>query len=202
MACGGRNVHQRASRATFLIRQRGLVIISTTNQSTIAPKKLLVASASGLPGVAAIEKFLAAGWDVVGVSRRKPELPSDRKIDILSVDLRDEAKTRVAFGPLLISPTRLCTRSLTWSWVGRARIRSRPTTLCCATSCSRSCACSADAAAMHRSKPLTEYLRMRRYVIVRPSQDVTAPGRFAVAGWTDEQTRYWLDSANSCARCG
>jgi hypothetical protein len=28
----------------------------------------------GLLGVVAIEKFLAAGWEVVGVSRRKPEL--------------------------------------------------------------------------------------------------------------------------------
>ena len=43
--------------------------MSTTNQSK---KKVLVTGASGLLGVAAIEKFLAAGWEVVGVSRRKP----------------------------------------------------------------------------------------------------------------------------------
>jgi nucleoside-diphosphate-sugar epimerase len=47
--------------------------------------KVLVTGASGLLGVAAIEKFLAAGWEVVGVSRRKPELPSGRNIDFLSV---------------------------------------------------------------------------------------------------------------------
>jgi len=62
--------------------------------------KVLVTGASGLLGVAAIEKLLAAGWDVVGVSRRKPELPSGRDIDFLSVDLRDEARARAAFEPL------------------------------------------------------------------------------------------------------
>jgi branched-chain amino acid transport system substrate-binding protein len=40
--------------------------------------KVLVAGASGLVGVAAIELFLAAGSDVVGISRRKPELPGGR----------------------------------------------------------------------------------------------------------------------------
>src|SRR3984885_11025590 len=62
--------------------------------------KVLITGASGLLGVAAIEKFLAAGWEVVGVSRRKPELPSGRKIDFLSVDLRDQEKPRAAFEPL------------------------------------------------------------------------------------------------------
>ena len=47
---------------------------------TSDPAKVLVTGASGLLGVAAIEKFLSAGWDVVGVSRRKPELPSGRDI--------------------------------------------------------------------------------------------------------------------------
>ncbi len=74
--------------------------MSTTNQSKIVPKKVLVTGASGLLGVAAIEKFLAAGCEVVGVSRRKPELPSGRDIDFLSVDLRDEGKARAAFEPL------------------------------------------------------------------------------------------------------
>jgi nucleoside-diphosphate-sugar epimerase len=74
--------------------------MSTTNQSKIVPKKVLVTGASGLLGVAAIEKFLAAGWEVVGVSRRKPALPSGRNIDFLSVDLRDEEKSRAAFEPL------------------------------------------------------------------------------------------------------
>jgi len=65
------------------------------------PNKVLVTGASGLLGVAAIERFLSAGWDVVGVSRRKPKLPSGRDIEFLSVDLlRDEEATRAAFEPL------------------------------------------------------------------------------------------------------
>jgi nucleoside-diphosphate-sugar epimerase len=74
--------------------------MSMTNQSKIVPKKVLITGASGLLGVAAIEKFLSAGWQVVGVSRRKPELPSGRKIEFLSVDLRDEEKARAGFEPL------------------------------------------------------------------------------------------------------
>ena len=64
------------------------------------PNKVLVTGASGLLGVAAIEKFLSAGWDVVGVSRRKPDLPSGRDIEFLSVDLRDEEAARAALEPL------------------------------------------------------------------------------------------------------
>src|SRR6201987_2683718 len=74
--------------------------MSTTNQSKGIPKKVLITGASGLLGVAAIERFLDAGWEVVGVSRRKPALPSGRKIEFLSVDLRDQEKTRAAFEPL------------------------------------------------------------------------------------------------------
>jgi nucleoside-diphosphate-sugar epimerase len=58
--------------------------------------KVLVAGASGLLGVAAIERFLSAGWEVIGVSRRKPELSSGRDIEFLSVDLRDEAASHAA----------------------------------------------------------------------------------------------------------
>jgi hypothetical protein len=57
---------------------------------------------------------------------------------------------------------------------------------------------SADAATLRRFG----HLRARQHVVVRPSQGVTAPARFAVPGWTDEQTQYWLDSATSCAGCG
>ena len=74
--------------------------MGTTNQRRVDPKRVLVTGASGLLGVAAIEKFLAAGWEVMGVSRRKPELPSGRNIDFLSVDLRDREKSRAAFEPL------------------------------------------------------------------------------------------------------
>jgi nucleoside-diphosphate-sugar epimerase len=62
--------------------------------------KVLVAGASGLVGVAAIESFLAAGWDVVGISRRKPELPSGRDFRFISVDLRDDKAARQALFPL------------------------------------------------------------------------------------------------------
>ena len=62
--------------------------------------KVLVAGASGLIGVAAIEAFLSAGWDVVGISRRKPALPSGRSFDFISVDLRDEHAAREALSSL------------------------------------------------------------------------------------------------------
>jgi hypothetical protein len=61
---------------------------------------------------------------------------------------------------------------------------------------------SADAATAHRSRPRTTYLRAPQDVIVRPGQDVRPPARFAVPGWTDEETRRWLDNANSCSSCG
>lgn len=62
--------------------------------------KALVAGASGLIGVAAIEAFLSAGWDVIGISRRKPNLPSGRDFDFLSVDLRDARAARQALASL------------------------------------------------------------------------------------------------------
>jgi nucleoside-diphosphate-sugar epimerase len=69
-------------------------------QKKIVANKVLVTGASGLLGVAAIEKFLSAGWEVVGVSRRKPKLPSGRDVRFLPVDLRDEDAARAAFEPL------------------------------------------------------------------------------------------------------
>src|SRR5260221_6433658 len=74
--------------------------MSTNNQSKIVPKKGLVTGESGRLGVAAIEKFLRGAWAVAGVSRRKPELPSGRDVEFLSVDLRDEETARAAFEPL------------------------------------------------------------------------------------------------------
>ena len=44
---------------------------------------------------------------------------------------------------------------------------------------------SASAAPVHHSKP-------RQHVIVRPSQGLPAGARFAVPGWTDEETQDWL----------
>ena len=63
-------------------------------------KKVLVAGASGLLGVATTEKFLSAGWEVIGVGRRPPELPSGRNVEFLSVDLTDKEAARAAFEPL------------------------------------------------------------------------------------------------------
>ena len=62
--------------------------------------KVVVVGASGLIGLAAIEAFLAAGWDVIGISRRKPELPSGRDFRFIPVDLRDEKTARQALSPL------------------------------------------------------------------------------------------------------
>jgi NAD(P)-dependent dehydrogenase (short-subunit alcohol dehydrogenase family) len=99
--------------------------------------KILVAGASGLVGVAAIESFLAAGWDVVGISRRKPELPSGRDFRFISVDLRDDKAARQALSPLAAtlrtSHMRRFTRMPTiWSAVGQTQPRSRSTMPCCA----------------------------------------------------------------------
>lgn len=75
--------------------------MTSSNLTGVGPKrKVLVTGASGLLGVAAIESFLSAGWDVVGVSRRKPTLPSGRNIEFLSVDLRDKEAACAAFEPL------------------------------------------------------------------------------------------------------
>lgn len=62
--------------------------------------KVLVAGASGLIGVATIEGFLSAGWDVVGISRRKPELPSGRDFEFVPLDLRNENAAREALSAL------------------------------------------------------------------------------------------------------
>jgi NAD(P)-dependent dehydrogenase (short-subunit alcohol dehydrogenase family) len=45
--------------------------MNVTAQKKIVPNKVLVTGASGLLEAAAIEKLLSAGWEVVGVSRRK-----------------------------------------------------------------------------------------------------------------------------------
>ncbi len=43
----------------------------------------------------------------------------------------------------------------------------------------------------------TVHLRTRQHVLVRPSQGLSPPARFAVPGWTDEATRRWLDNASA-----
>lgn len=58
---------------------------------------VLVAGASGLVGQAACRRFAAAGWDVVGVSRRPVELPG---VEWRGVDLLDSDACRSLAGDL------------------------------------------------------------------------------------------------------
>jgi hypothetical protein len=53
---------------------------------------------------------------------------------------------------------------------------------------------SATAVTVHRSKPHEGHLRPAQRVTV-PKGYVVVPKGYAVPGWTDEQTRYWLDNA-------
>lgn len=59
-------------------------------------KTVLVAGASGLVGTAALEQFLADGADVIALSRRRPEIDSDRPFRHVSLDLRDAEACRSA----------------------------------------------------------------------------------------------------------
>ncbi len=61
---------------------------------------VLIAGASGLVGAAAVEKFLDDGWDVIAVSRRRPEIDGDKPFRHLPVDLQDTAASRAAFSAL------------------------------------------------------------------------------------------------------
>jgi hypothetical protein len=61
---------------------------------------------------------------------------------------------------------------------------------------------SADAQTFHRTKASTAHPRTRQHLIVPPDQGATPAARFAVPGWSDEQTRQWLDNATSCEGCG
>jgi hypothetical protein len=48
----------------------------------------------------------------------------------------------------------------------------------------------------------TRHIPENPRVVVRPTQGAASPGaRFAVPGWTDEQTQHWLNEATSCAGC-
>jgi nucleoside-diphosphate-sugar epimerase len=51
---------------------------TTAQKKIVATRKNVLVTGAGLLGVAAIEKFLSAGRDVVGVSLRKSKLPSGR----------------------------------------------------------------------------------------------------------------------------
>jgi len=63
-------------------------------------RKILIVGASGLVGTAAMKLFSGRpGWEVVGVSRRKPFVPLENARH-LSVDLLDEAECRRVFGSM------------------------------------------------------------------------------------------------------
>jgi len=57
---------------------------------------ILIAGASGLVGAACLDRFLDDGWTVFAVSRRRPEVSSDKPFDHLPIDLQDEAAAREA----------------------------------------------------------------------------------------------------------
>ncbi|QEC46533.1 SDR family oxidoreductase [Baekduia soli] len=62
---------------------------------------VVIAGASGVVGNAAVERFLEhSGWDVVALSRRRPEIDSTRAYTHLSVDLRDADAAKSALGGL------------------------------------------------------------------------------------------------------
>jgi nucleoside-diphosphate-sugar epimerase len=63
----------------------------------MAGKKVLIAGASGVVGSAAVERFLDAGWDVVALSRRRPEVARD-EFEHVAVDLRDRDAVRALLG--------------------------------------------------------------------------------------------------------
>jgi len=58
---------------------------------------------------------------------------------------------------------------------------------------------SACAATVHRSKLPESHFHAHQRVTFGPGQRAVTPTRFAVPGWTDEQTQYWLDNASAAA---
>jgi nucleoside-diphosphate-sugar epimerase len=62
---------------------------------------VLVAGASGVIGRSAVDHFAGLpGWRVLGLSRRRPDLPQERAFEHLAVDLTDPAACRAAAGAL------------------------------------------------------------------------------------------------------
>ncbi|WP_454691328.1 SDR family oxidoreductase [Achromobacter aloeverae] len=60
-------------------------------------RTVLITGASGLVGTAAVDSFLNAGWQVIAVSRRCPEILSAKAFTHLSVDLLDATACQEAF---------------------------------------------------------------------------------------------------------
>ena len=57
---------------------------------------VLIAGASGLVGAAAVEAFLEADYDVIAVSRRRPEIDSKKPFTHRALDLRDASACAAA----------------------------------------------------------------------------------------------------------
>ena len=64
------------------------------------PRTVLIAGASGLVGSAAAIEFADAGWEVIALSRREPELLAGRRYRHLALDLTDADACRTAAGTL------------------------------------------------------------------------------------------------------
>ncbi len=62
--------------------------------------KILIAGASGVVGSSAIEAFASAGWEVVGISRRMPELQASGAVTHIPVDLTDRAAATATLSEL------------------------------------------------------------------------------------------------------
>jgi nucleoside-diphosphate-sugar epimerase len=58
--------------------------------------KVLIAGASGVVGQAAVEAFVAAGWDVIAVSRRAPDVAPSPRWRHLKLDLLDAKACKAA----------------------------------------------------------------------------------------------------------
>jgi len=63
-------------------------------------RTVLITGASGLIGTAAIDAFLDKDWEVIAVSRRRPEVFSRKPFTHLPVDLQDAGASRACFGAL------------------------------------------------------------------------------------------------------
>jgi nucleoside-diphosphate-sugar epimerase len=66
----------------------------------MASHKVLIAGASGVVGAAAVAEFLRQGWEVVALSRRRPELAGEQRFEHLAVDLRDASASRAALSKI------------------------------------------------------------------------------------------------------
>lgn len=62
--------------------------------------KVLIAGASGVVGSSAVDAFVNAGWQVVTLSRRPPEIRASGSVNYVSVDLTSPAEATSAFASL------------------------------------------------------------------------------------------------------